>query len=172
MADDHGCVGSSRAARRLDCLEDATRSLLDISPELWLTTCTSGSLIDSFDGECRIRDSILAAGTPRALTTSGPMLRALAALRAHRIAVGKPHDEACTNALGAFLGAAGHEGVSLVQDEPRPDSGLTEYIEADLADLPDRAYRPDARHRSCAEPAPKPIIAGLRQRLLRVGSAG
>lgn len=166
LPEDHRCVEGSREIARLDWVTFATRSLIDIDPAVVAFACTSGSFVDGPDGERRIREAILAAGAAHAVTTSGAIVEALAALGARRIAVGTPYDEPCTTALGAYLTATGHDVLSLVNDEPRPGNGLNDYTEADLEALAARAHRPDADalFLSCTALPTKAIIPRLERR--------
>jgi maleate isomerase len=92
----------------------ATRSLVAARPGVVVYLCTSGSFVAGLAGERRLRDVMTVAGAPQAITTSGALIDALAALGARRVAVAAPYTEEVGERLLAFLRAAGHEPVSLV----------------------------------------------------------
>lgn len=163
---DTTCVGGSREITRPDWLRYAADSFVDISPEIVVFGCTSGSFVSGPDGERRIRETLLEAGATRALTTTGAVMEALTALGAHRVAVGTPYDVPCTEALWRYLEASGFEAVSLVNHEPLPGKTLNDFDLEDLEHLAERAYRPDADalFLSCTALATKPLIPRLEDR--------
>ncbi|GAA3759600.1 maleate cis-trans isomerase family protein [Salinactinospora qingdaonensis] len=92
----------------------ATRDLLAPEPLAVGYACASGSFVDGIDGERRLHNSILEAGAPAAVTTSGAMVQALEALHARRIAVVTPYVDSVTDRLLGYLGEHGVETVSSV----------------------------------------------------------
>jgi maleate isomerase len=69
--------------------------------------CTSASFVSGLAGEARLREAMIRGGAHHALTTSGALLEALAALGVERVAVATPYDRALTERLESFLGEAG-----------------------------------------------------------------
>lgn len=92
----------------------ATRDLLVPGPLVVAYACASASFVDGTDGERRLRDSILSAGAPSAVTTSGALIDALELLAARRVAVVTPYVDSVTERLLGFLGEHGVETVSSV----------------------------------------------------------
>ncbi|MBA2695790.1 MAG: maleate cis-trans isomerase family protein [Ornithinimicrobium sp.] len=103
-------------------LTACARSLSVTCPDVVAYACTSGSFVHGLDGEARLRQTIESAGVPRAVTTSGALLQALAGLGVRRLAVATPYDAAVTTRLCTFLAAAGVEVVSCSH------LGLTEHV--------------------------------------------
>jgi len=89
-----------------EALGDA-REVAVAAPGVTAYLCTSASFVGGLAGEARLRSAMERGGAARALTTSGAMLEALAALGARRVAVATPYDAALTDRLVAFLGEAG-----------------------------------------------------------------
>ncbi|WP_194928752.1 Asp/Glu/hydantoin racemase [Pseudactinotalea sp. HY158] len=95
---------SGRAA-----LQAATRDVLGVEPEVVAYLCSSGSFIHGLAYEAQLRESILAAGAPAAVTTSGALVEAVRRLGLTRISVITPYDAELTDRLVTFLGEAGVE---------------------------------------------------------------
>ena len=85
----------------------AVQDLLVAEPLAVAYACTSGSFVDGIAGERRLRDAMERAGAPVAVTTSGALLDALAALGVSRVAVATPYTEQVTARLADFLAEAG-----------------------------------------------------------------
>jgi maleate isomerase len=90
----------------------ATRDLLIVEPAVVAYACTSGSFINGLAGERGLVGAMRGAGAPVAVTTSGALLAALAALRVERVAVATPYVENVTIRLHDFLAEAGVRTVS------------------------------------------------------------
>ena len=90
----------------------ATRDVLVAEPLVVAYACTSGSFVQGVDGERRLVRAMVAAGAPAAVTTSGALLQALAALGVRRVAVATPYVEDVTARLHDFLAEAGVATVS------------------------------------------------------------
>ncbi len=88
-------------------LAAATRNVLGVEPEVVAYLCTSGSFIHGLAYEARLREVILEAGAPAAVTTSGALIEAVQQLGLTRISVMTPYDAALTARLVAFLAEAG-----------------------------------------------------------------
>jgi maleate isomerase len=101
----------AHALRDEDALARACREVAEASPGVTAYLCTSASFVDGLAGEAELRAVMERAAALRAITTSGALLEALAALRARRVAVATPYDAELTDRLRAFLEEAGHEVV-------------------------------------------------------------
>jgi maleate isomerase len=89
-----------------------TRDVLAADPLVVAYACTSGSFVHGVAGERRLVDAMHAAGAADAVTTSGALLEALAALGAERVAVATPYVAEVTARLHDFLAEAGVTTVS------------------------------------------------------------
>src|ERR1700754_2867876 len=92
-----------------------------VSPLVMAYACTSGSFIGGLAGEAAGVSSMLAAGAPAAVTTSGALLQALRHLNLSRIATVTPYVAELTVGLTAFLAEAGVDvvaaaGLGLISD--------------------------------------------------------
>jgi maleate isomerase len=101
------------AAGDEDALVRGARDLAAAEPGATAYACTSASYANGLAGERRLRAALERGGARRALTTSGALLEALAALGAHRVGVATPYDAALTAGLPEFLAAGGHEPVAV-----------------------------------------------------------
>ena len=124
-------------------MERATGSLLMARPGVIAYACTSGSFTGGLAGEVRLRQTIEAAGAPRAVTTSGALLEALAALGVERVALGTPYTDELAERLRAFVSEAGHEPVSL--ESMGLEGDIAAVQRQRILDLAARADRPEAQ---------------------------
>lgn len=90
-----------------DTVAACTSSLIATRPEVVAYACTSGSFVGGVAGERALVASMLASGTPAAVTSSGALLMALRHLGIRRLAVATPYDQRITDRLRAFLSASG-----------------------------------------------------------------
>ncbi|MBB4935115.1 maleate isomerase [Lipingzhangella halophila] len=97
-----------------DNVSRATRDLLAPEPLVVGYACASGSFVNGVAGERQLRGSILDAGAPAAVTTSGALISALATINANRIAVVTPYVDSVTERLISFLSGHNIETVSSV----------------------------------------------------------
>ena len=88
-------------------LQAATRNVLGVDPEVVAYLCTSGSFIHGVQYEAELREAILEAGAPQALTTSGALAEAVRELGLTRLSVITPYDEPLTARLVTFLDELG-----------------------------------------------------------------
>ncbi|WP_157962536.1 Asp/Glu racemase [Homoserinimonas sp. OAct 916] len=88
-------------------LRATTEQLKMISPAAYAFACTSGSFVNGRDGERAIATAMAEAGGAPAVTTSGAVVAALAALGAGAVAIATPYDAEITAKLARFL--AEHE---------------------------------------------------------------
>jgi maleate isomerase len=100
-------IGMAESLGDADALAAACREVAVAGPGATAYLCTSASFVGGLAGEARLRAAMERGGAARALTTSGAMLDALAALDARHVAVATPYDAALTDRLVAFLGEAG-----------------------------------------------------------------
>ncbi len=92
-------------------LQDATRDVLSIEPEVVAYLCNSGSFINGLEYEARLCQAMVEAGAPDAVTTSGALVEAVRALGLRRISVITPYDELLTRRLVTFLAETGVEVI-------------------------------------------------------------
>ncbi|WP_238335624.1 maleate cis-trans isomerase family protein [Serinicoccus kebangsaanensis] len=104
-------MAQARAVRAPGAVSQATHDLSTVLPSVVAYGCTSGSFVAGVDGEVALREAIVEAGAPAAVTTSGAAVAALRALGVRRVAVVTPYDESVTDSLGRFLAQAGLEVV-------------------------------------------------------------
>jgi maleate isomerase len=90
-----------------ETLHGATANVLAAEPEVVVYLCASGSFVRGVPGEAAMREQMLAAGAPKAVTTSGALLEALEWLGIDRIAVATPYVPSLTARLHMFLDEAG-----------------------------------------------------------------
>src|SRR5699024_9474413 len=88
-------------------LQTATRDVLSVEPEVVAYLCSSGSFMNGLAYEAELRDAIIAAGAPQAVTTSGALVEAIGALGLEKLSVLTPYDAALTERLVEFLAEAG-----------------------------------------------------------------
>lgn len=140
--EDH--LASSAFAARPDLVAGATSMLAVIGCEVTAFACTSASFMNGSDGERAIRAEMVRSGARHAVTSSGAMLAALAALGVRRVAVGTPYDEECSRRLGRFLKSAGLEVVRLVWRPPPTTNDVANYREDEVERLARSAAHPAA----------------------------
>lgn len=148
-----------------EVLHSSTSNLMAAEPEVVVYLCSSGSFVRGVAGEQAMREQMLAAGAPRAVTTSGALLEALAHLGADRIAVATPYVPSLTLRLHMFLEEAGIRVLS------GRELGLGEKIwrvtGPTVHDLAVAADHPDAQALfiSCTNLATYSLIPPLEARL-------
>lgn len=90
----------------------ATRDVLHVEPEVVAYLCSSGSFVNGVAAERELRQVILDAGAPEAVTTSGALAEVLERLGLTEIAVLTPYDADLTGKLHDFLDELGVQTVS------------------------------------------------------------
>ncbi|GHF59095.1 maleate isomerase [Amycolatopsis bartoniae] len=85
----------------------ATRDVLVPEPLVVAYACTSGSFVGGAAGEAELVRSMLDAGAPAAVTTSGALIRACTRLDVRRLAVLTPYVDDVTGRLLDFLAEYG-----------------------------------------------------------------
>jgi maleate isomerase len=95
-----------------DTLHHTTSSLLAAEPEVVVYLCASGSFVRGVVGEAAMREQMLTAGAPSAVTTSSALLEALEVFGIGRVAVATPYVPSLTMRLHMFLEEAGVQVLS------------------------------------------------------------
>jgi maleate isomerase len=125
-------VAQALAVGDRDVVARCTRDVTVVGPEVVVYACTSGSFAAGRDGERALAGAMREAGAPSAVTTSGALCSALAALRVTRVGVATPYDEEVAALLVAYLAASGvevtrnenlglHDRIWTVPDEETAD---------------------------------------------------
>ena len=158
-------VALARAVADPDEAAEATRTLVAIEPDVVAFACTSGSFVEGLDGERRLREAITGAGAPRAVTTSGALLDALAVLGIRRVALGTPYVSDLGRYLSEFVAAAGFEPVSLANLEL--ETGIADVGDDEVERLVAAAMVPEAEalFLSCTNLPTVDLLAPLEARL-------
>ena len=100
----------TRQARAISDATVVARAVRDISviePHVVAYGCTSGSFVDGPAGELQLQETMMAAGAPVAVTTSGALVSALDTLHVRRVAVATPYDDETTMLLVTYLAESG-----------------------------------------------------------------
>ena len=84
-------VGLAELISTEEALRVGTLDVLAPEPDAVLYLCTSGSFVRGVAGEQRMREVMVEAGAPAAVTTSGALLAALRHLDVGEIAVASPY---------------------------------------------------------------------------------
>ena len=95
-----------------ETLRSCTANLLAAEPEVVVYLCASGSFVRGVTGEVAMREQMLAAGAPKAVTTSSALLEALVHLGIDKVAVATPYVPSLTVRLHMFLEEAGIQVLS------------------------------------------------------------
>lgn len=143
----------------------AVRALLAPEPLAVGYACASGSFVHGAKGERELHRTMLAAGAPAAVTTSGALIRALGTLEADRIAVVTPYVDSVTDRLLDYLaehgvGVTSSVGLGLL-------SHIWKVTYAEVARAVHEVDRPDAQavYISCTNVLTYDIIAPLEREL-------
>lgn len=94
-------------------VRDTAAAVAAARPAVTVYGCTTGSYMGGLGGERVIRETISRATGSDAVTTSGALLEAMAAVGVSRLAVATPHDRTLAAGLVAFLEEAGMEVPSV-----------------------------------------------------------
>ncbi|WP_116244638.1 Asp/Glu racemase [Nocardiopsis sp. FIRDI 009] len=158
-------VDQAAALSMEENVDPAVRALLAPEPLAIGYACASGSFVHGAEGERRLHRTMMAAGAPAAVTTSGALVQALGALELDRIAVVTPYVDSVTDRLLGFLGEHGVEVTSSV------GLGLLSHIwrvtYAEVSQAVHSVDRPDAQgvYISCTNVLTYDIIAPLEREL-------
>jgi maleate isomerase len=158
-------VEMAEAVSGLGDVGAAASSLRAARPSSILYACTSGSFVGGLAGERALRECMQEAAQAPAVTTSGALLDALAAVGARTVAIGTPYDAEVTLRLERFLGVAGYQvaGCSylgLQADIARVDAATVRRL-VTAADSPDA----DVVFVSCTNLRTFDLIAELEREL-------
>lgn len=109
-----GEVGAAlaRSESRPGTVAKATRSLSSVSPAAVLYACSSGSFIGGVEGEAAIRQAMLDAGSPAAVTTASATVDALRLTGMRRVSVATPYSARLTSKFADFIEESGFEVAS------------------------------------------------------------
>jgi maleate isomerase len=148
-----------------ETLRTGTRAVLAAAPDVVLYLCTSGSFVRGVAGERHMREVMLAAGAPAAVTTSGALLDALIHLGIRTVTVVSPYPPTLAGRLDGFLAEAGfrvvaHRGLGLDEHIFRVPCATVRGLVLETAD--DAA---DAVFVSCTNLACYDVITGLEAEL-------
>lgn len=102
----------ARAISEEGPVRQAVRDVLLPEPAVVAYACASGSFVGGVEGEAALVSVMTDAGAPRAVTTAGGMVQALAALRCRRVALVTPYIDALNTLLVEFLEAHGVQVVA------------------------------------------------------------
>jgi maleate isomerase len=158
-------VEMARRVSESAMVRQSTMDILTPEPAVVCYLCTSGSFVRGLAGEADLRHDMLISGAPQALTTSGALLLALAALGIRQLAVATPYIASVTALLHTFLAESG------VQVVAGHHLGLSDHIwqvpYGETADLVRAADQPEAEaiFLSCTNLASFDIIAPLEREL-------
>jgi maleate isomerase len=132
----------AEALRNADALAQGCREVAEGAPGVTAYLCTSASFVRGVSGEAQLRALMARAGARRAITTSGALVEALAALGAQSVAVATPYDAELTARIAGFLSEAGHEVVSTARLGLRGD--IWRVSSASVRELVEALPREDA----------------------------
>ncbi|WP_020665982.1 maleate cis-trans isomerase family protein [Amycolatopsis nigrescens] len=118
-----------RALNDPGVLAEPARTVTALGSEVVLFACTACSFVGGAARETLLRQALLDAGAPRAVTTSGAAVEALREVGARRVAVVHPYSPDVGALLGDFLTAAGLD----VTSSKRLEVPLTAVREVDYA---------------------------------------
>lgn len=147
------------------------QDLSTISPEVVAYGCTSGSFVGGLQGQAAIVAALRSGGYDHAVTTSGALLAALAALEADVVAVATPYDEPIAARLAGFLDEAGIavSGLHSLGLSGRiwtvPYQRTAELIRRAARDRLTVGRSPQAVVVSCTNLPTRPLIAPLEAEL-------
>lgn len=92
-------------------IEAASASLVDAGCDLTVFHCTANSTENGSEGERKILEALASGGAPKVSSTATALKRALAALRAQRLALVTPYTQAATDHETLFLREIGQNTV-------------------------------------------------------------
>lgn len=107
-------VEQASAISEAGAVRRATQDVLAPEPLVVAYACTSGSFVDGVAGERALITTMLDAGAPAAVTTSGALTAALRLLGVRKLAIATPYVQPVTDRLLRYLDECGVETVSSV----------------------------------------------------------
>ncbi len=143
----------------------ATRDVLHVEPEVVAYLCTSGSFIHGVAAEVGMRKTIIDAGAPDAVTTSGALAEVLRLLDIKKVSVLTPYYADLTAKLVDFLGETGVETIA--SDQLGLGGGIWRVAYQTIAEHIYRVDRPDSEaiFVSCTNLPTYDLIAPLEEQL-------
>lgn len=143
----------------------ATRDVLTPRPGVVSYACTSGSFVAGAAAEYVLHRTILDAGAPRASTTSGALVEALAVLGVERLAIATPYIAAVTDRLVTFL--AEHRVATVASEGLGLIGNIWRTTYAQVVDIVKQVDRPEAQALfiSCTNLPTYDVIEPLEQAL-------
>ncbi|MBR8741092.1 Asp/Glu racemase [Nocardiopsis sp. MG754419] len=158
-------VDQAAALSKAKGVTRAVKALMAPEPRAVGYACASGSFVHGAAGQRALHDTMVAAGAPRAVTTSGALIDALRTLDADRIAVVTPYVDSVTDRLLSYLaehdvGVTSSVGLGLL-------SHIWKVTYAEVAHAVHEVDRPDAQavFISCTNVLTYDIIAPLEREL-------
>ncbi|WP_320782173.1 aspartate/glutamate racemase family protein [Streptomyces sp. CRN 30] len=157
----------ARLVSEHETLQEATRTLNAITPDVVAYACASGSFVGGVPGERAMCAAMTRAGATPSVTTSGALLEALASLGARRVALVTPYTVSVTRSLEEYVAEAGVSVTGCAY------MGLTRHIwkvpYRDVAAMARQAVRrpgaADALFISCTNLATYDVIPQLEAEL-------
>jgi len=159
-------LDSVSALNRPASVRRPTREVCAVGARVVVYACTACSFVGGTLGETTLRQAMLDAGAPRALTTSGAAVSALRTVKAQRVAVVHPYERPVGDRLRDYLAVSGVDVVGCtplgVPVRDAPDAGY-----ADVAALIRAGDRDDAEaiFVSCTALPTYDLIAPLEEEL-------
>lgn len=163
--DDAVTIEFARELTHGSAIPVAVRSVVAGRARVVAYACTSASFVSGRGGEAVLRETITGAGAQEAITTSGAIIEALAALGARRVAVATPYLPELSALLDRFLAEWGIEVT--VHMALGLDRAIWEVSSARIAALVREVDRPeaDAIVLSCTNLPSYELIAPLEEEL-------
>ncbi|WP_154678244.1 maleate cis-trans isomerase family protein [Paraburkholderia nodosa] len=93
-------------------LDNASKMIASVIPDVVVYACTSGTFLDGNSALAEITSRIESLTSCPAITTSGALLDALAALSVSKLAIAAPYPEDVTAAECSFFASNGYDVVS------------------------------------------------------------
>lgn len=160
-------VGLARRVGRPSVVARATATLRSLKPAAVLYACSSGSFIGGVAGEREIRAAMIAAGAPRAVTSSSAMIDALELTGIGSVALVTPYTASLSRHLAAYVEEAGVDVAALHYLGLR--DGIAAISQSTIRDLVRRADgdEADAVFVSCTALRTYGILSELEAELER-----
>ena len=95
-----------------DLVLPAVQQLMAVRPHVVAFACTAASFVGGPEREAELRETIIEAGAPRAVTTSGGLVEALRRLEIDRVAVATPYSNDLAGNLFEFLAEVGFDIIA------------------------------------------------------------
>lgn len=148
-------------------LERAAQEVSDVSAQVIVFGCTTGSLVHGPGFDLQLAERITQCTGVPALTTATEVVRALRAVDARSIAIGTPYVDELNFLEREFFEAAGFEVRHVEGLRILDDAGIARLTAADVRALAHSAVRDgiDALFLSCTSMPTLPVLAELESQL-------